>query len=257
MTALKIDGSLRTAASRIPILVRHALAGLLMLATAGAAAAGQTATVSAAASAVTADSTNDAQIASAQVRAPVGFSSAAPNQTLFSDPPRDAEILGCGILSQPLAPTSARADADENRALGQALAQYGDSQRGDALRDAVGPLTDFIKTRPRSRWCAALYMNLGVIYRQTGHLSKAMASWQRAWDLSNNATDSKARAIADYSVGELAEFEAYLGRMETLAPLLAEVKGRPMHGSGASKISDASQGLAEMRTHPGNAFLCG
>ena len=115
----------------------------------------------------------------------------------------------------------------ENRALGRALIQYEDRCSQGALLDAVGPLTGFLRAHPASRWRAALYLNLGIIYRRTGHMSKALDAWQRAWDLSKHATEPNARAIADYSVGQLAEFEAYLGRMETLAPLLAEVKGPP------------------------------
>jgi RHS repeat-associated protein len=195
---------------------------------------------------------------------PLGTANAAAQLSLpasdrpaFSDPPTDAEILGCGILPQPLAPTGGTADADENQALGKALVQYEDSQRGGAPRDAVGPLTDFLESHRASRWRAALYLNLGLIYRQTGHMSKAMAAWQQAWDLSKGATEANARAVADYAVGQLANFEAYLGRMELLAPLLAEVKGRPMHGSGAALVSDAAQGLAEMRTRPEASFRCG
>ncbi len=88
-------------------------------------------------------------------------------------------------------------------------------------------------------------------------MSKALTAWRQAWALSKFAQEPKARAIADYSVGELAEFEAYLGRVERLGPLLKEVRNRPMHGSGAENISNASQGLAEMRTHPEDAFRCG
>jgi RHS repeat-associated protein len=175
----------------------------------------------------------------------------------FSNPPTDAEILAGGILPQPLAPMSGKADAQENRTLVRQLLRYQDAQRAGALRDAVGPLTDFLRSYPGSRWRAALYLNLGIIYRQTGHLSKAMAAWQRAWDLSKGASETNAHAIADYSVGELAEFEAYLGRMEQLAPLLAAIKERPLHGTGAENISNASQGLAEMRTRPQDAFRCG
>jgi YD repeat-containing protein len=183
--------------------------------------------------------------------------SAASEGPHFPDPPSDLEILVSGVLPQPLAPVGGTPDAAENRSLGRALIQYQDSLRRGAMPDAVGRLRDFLRAHPASRWRAALYLNLDVIYRQTGHMSKALEAWQRAWDLSKHATEPKARAIADYSVGELAEFEAYLGRMETLAPLLAEVKGRPMHGSGAANISNASQGLAEMRTRPQDAFRCG
>ncbi|MBV8056363.1 MAG: hypothetical protein JO071_14100, partial [Deltaproteobacteria bacterium] len=192
-----------------------------------------------------------AQVPQALTQAPFA------SRSRFSDPPTDDEILRVGILPQPLAPMGGSMEADENRTLGTALLAYNKSQKSGAFPDAVGPLTDFLKTHPHSRWRAALFMNLGIIYRTTGHMSKTLEAWQRAWDLSKDASDAKARAVADYSVGELAEFEAYLGRFETLAPLLAEVKGRPMHGPGAAKISDASQGLAEMHRWPQDAFRCG
>ena len=175
----------------------------------------------------------------------------------FSDPPTDREMLVSAILPQPLAPGEGTGSADENRALAKALLDYRGSLRAGAARDAVEPLTQFLDAHPASRWRAALYLNLGLIYRQTGHMSKALDAWQTAWDLSKGSSDPKAHAVGDYSVGQLAEFEAYLGRMETLAPLLDEVKGRPMHGAGAEYISNASQGLAEMRLYPEDAFRCG
>jgi RHS repeat-associated protein len=175
----------------------------------------------------------------------------------FSDPPTDREMLVSAILPQPLAPGDGTSSADEDRALAKALLDYRASLRAGATRDAVNPFTQFLEAYSGSRWRAALYLNLGIIYRQTGHMSKALAAWQTAWDLSKASHDLKVHALADYSVGQLAEFEAYLGRMETLAPLLDEVKGRPMHGAGAEYISNASQGLAEMRLYPEDAFRCG
>src|SRR5208282_6110885 len=112
----------------------------------------------------------------------------------------DVEILVSGVLPQPLAPVGGTPDAQENRALAQALIQYQDSLGRGAMPDAVGPLTDFLRSHPASRWRAALCLNLGVIYRRTGHVSKALEAWQRAWDLAKHATEPNARAIADYSV---------------------------------------------------------
>ena len=62
----------------------------------------------------------------------------------FSDPPTDQEILVSGVLPQPLAPVGGKSDAEENRALAQALIQYQESLQQGALPDAVGPLTDFL-----------------------------------------------------------------------------------------------------------------
>ncbi len=174
----------------------------------------------------------------------------------FSDPPTDTEILVSGVLPQPLAPTRNTA-ANENRALAAALTAYLQSGRDGAAPDMVEPLTGFLRAHPGSAWEAALDLSLGLIYRRTGHMSQTMEAWQRAWDLSKHATDPKARAIADYSVGQLAEFEAYLGRMELLVPLLDEVKGRQIHGTGATNIFNARQALAEMHSHPELSFRCG
>jgi YD repeat-containing protein len=175
----------------------------------------------------------------------------------FSDPPTDREFLMAAILPQPLIPLGGTEIAEENRALGQALSRYETSRRDGAPPDALGPLTSFLQAYPDSRWEAGLYLNLGFLYRKTGHMSKALEAWREAWDLSKDASNPKARAVADYAVGELAEFEAYLGRMETLAPLLDQVKGRSMHGAGAQKVSNASQGLAEMHARPEDSFRCG
>jgi RHS repeat-associated protein len=175
----------------------------------------------------------------------------------FSDPPTDQELLVSAILPQPLAPSEEVGSARENQDLAKALLEYRSSLQGGAALDAITPLTQFLEAHPGSRWNAALYLNLGLIYRRTGHMAKALASWQTAWNLSKASSDPKVHAVADYAVGQLAEFEAYLGRMESLAPLLDEVKGRAMHGAGAEYISNASQGLAEMRLYPGNAFRCG
>ncbi len=195
-------------------------------------------------------------IAAATSSSPAVASSLPGSRPYFSDPPTDQEILVSGILPQPLVPAG-QTTVDENRALARALIEYQQWIRGGAASDQLSPITGLIRDHQGSRWEPALEVSLGIIYRRTGHMSKAMDAWQRAWDLTKNSSDRNARAIADYSVGKLAEFEAYLGRVETLGPLLDEVKGRPIHGTGATNISNASQGLAEMRTHPGDAFRCG
>jgi len=195
-------------------------------------------------------------IATATSSLPAAASSISDSGPHFSDPPTDQEILASGILPQPLLPTG-QTTADENRELVRALTEYQRWVRPDARPEDLSPITGFIRDYPGSRWEPALDVSLGIIYRRAGLMSKAMESWQRGWDLTKDSTDRNKRAIADYAVGKLAEFEAYLGRVETLGPLLDEVKGRPIHGTGATNISDASQGLAEMRTNPGDAFRCG
>lgn len=119
-------------------------------------------------------------LASAHVLTRVEYAAMPTDLPHFSDSPTEQELLVSGVLPQPLAPVGGTPSADENRKLANALTKYLRSQESGALRDAVGPLTDFLKTHSQSPWRAALYMNLGLIYRQTGHMSKTLRAWRQA-----------------------------------------------------------------------------
>src|SRR5262245_56961625 len=100
-----------------------------------------------------------------------------PTPLSFSAVPTDAEFLRTGLFSEPLAPVSATS-SDENRDLAQAVLAYRDAVRKSGASDAVEPLLSFLDAHPKSVWKPALQLNLGIIYRQTGHFSKALAIWQ-------------------------------------------------------------------------------
>jgi hypothetical protein len=68
-------------------------------------------------------------------------------------------------------------------------------RRGD--RDEVEAIEDFVRVHPQSAWKPALQVNLGAIYRRTGHFSKALETWQAAWDDSKGFTDLNGRAVGD------------------------------------------------------------
>jgi tetratricopeptide (TPR) repeat protein len=163
--------------------------------------------------------------------------------------------LSLGSFALPLVPAGSTTP-DENRALARALTAYqaAAAQSGD---DAVAPLTEFLQAHRDSAWKPALLVNLGAIYRQTGHFSKALQSWQDAWDSTKRSHDPHGRALADAAVGQLSQFQAYLGRKEELEPLLAEIKRRPLRGSGAEQVSEAAHALADMQAAPELAFKCG
>ena len=198
------------------------------------------------------DSTRDAEDSSTnlRVRSPRSRTSAVPAPR-YSDPPTDRELFTSGF-PEPLAPLAATTP-EGNRELAAALEAHSQSTNPDD----VTALTAFIERHPRSPWNTALLVNLGLTYRRTGNFSKALDAWRRAWDLSRNTTDPKARALADRAVGELAVFLAYLGRHEELEPLLAEIRERPMRGPATELIANASAGLALMHERPEVAFLCG
>ncbi|HEY3822479.1 MAG TPA: RHS repeat-associated core domain-containing protein [Polyangiaceae bacterium] len=173
----------------------------------------------------------------------------------FSDPPSDDEIVRSGLFAQPLVPVGPTT-AEENRDLAATLISYEGDTRG-GREEGLQVLTRFLAAHPGSAWKPALLVDLGAIYRRTGHFSKALATWQGAWDISKQLTDPNGRAVGDVAIAYLSQFEAYLGRKETLAPLLEEAKARPIRGSAAELVSESRRGLADMLTKPEMAFKCG
>ncbi|MGH7283982.1 MAG: tetratricopeptide repeat protein [Polyangiaceae bacterium] len=185
-----------------------------------------------------------------------GARAATPSQLRFSDPPRDAEFLRTGLFAQPLVPIGATTE-DENRDFSRAIATYDQARRQGAESDALASLAGFAAAHPKSAWRPSLLLDLGAVYRETGHFSKALETWQAAWDATKNLTDSNGRALGDASIAALSQFEAYLGRKELLAPLLEEAKHRAMHGTAAELVSESARGLADMNDTPETAFRCG
>jgi RHS repeat-associated protein len=174
-----------------------------------------------------------------------------PTTITFSDPPQDSEFLRVHFFAEPLIPIGGHTTPAENRALAAALTSYAKGH------SSVGSLTGFLSQYPSSPWKASLLVDLGVIYRNTGYWSKALAAWEEAWKLSKSATTRPATGIADRAVGEIAELNARLGRFDRLQALFAEIDKRPMHGMGAQKVAGAKQGMWMMLNHPDRSFRCG
>jgi hypothetical protein len=179
-----------------------------------------------------------------------------PTEFSFSPQPIDAEFLRTGLFAEPLAPVAATTP-EENRALAQALLTYRDAVRAVGADDAVEPLLAFLSAYPASPWKPALQLNLGMIYRQTGHFSKALNTWQTAWKDTQGLSDPRGRAFANAIVARLSQLEAYLGRKELLQPLLDSIQTRPIGGTAKQLITDSHTGLYHMLYMPGESFRCG
>ncbi len=146
---------------------------------------------------------------------------------------------------------------DENRDLARALVAYQEATRKNGVPDAVEPLLAFLASHPASVWKPALQLNLGIIYRETGHFSKALSTWQAGWQGSKGLKTRNGRLLANDMVAQLSQLEAYLGRDELLKPLLASIKGREVGGTAAQLLTDSRTGLYEMIHDPGSSFRCG
>jgi hypothetical protein len=88
----------------------------------------------------------------------------------FSADPTDDELFHARIFEEPLIPSDAPAVSGENQALARALQAY----LGAGGRDALGSLRSFLATYGSTRWRASLLTSIGLVYRRTGHLSRAL-----------------------------------------------------------------------------------
>jgi RHS repeat-associated protein len=179
-----------------------------------------------------------------------------PSEMSFSSPPLDAEFLRTGLFAEPLAPV-ASTTAQENRDLARSLFAYREAMETSGAIDAVEPLLQFLATHPASAWTPALQLNLGIIYRRTGHFSKALDIWEAGWSDAQLSSDPHGRALANAMVARLSQLEAYLGRKELLQPLLDSIQGRPVGGTAAQLITDSRTGMYDMVYHPEESFRCG
>ncbi len=179
-----------------------------------------------------------------------------PAALSFSPAPADGEFLRTGLFAEPLAPVAATT-AEENGDLAQAVLAYRDAVQYAGGSDAVEPLLSFLAAHPASAWKPALQLNLGIIYRQTGHFSQALDVWQSGWNDAQALSDPHGRALANAIVARLSQLEAYLGRKELLEPLLDSIHSRPVGGTAAQLLTDSHTGLYDMVYHPEASFRCG
>ncbi len=179
------------------------------------------------------------------------LSLAAKSAIAAFNPPSELSRLA-SQFEEPLVATGT-ASPKEDEALLHALRSY----RDRAIEDDFTSLIDFLKHQPNSAWRVALLTNLGLSYYHYGYFSKAIDSWQQAWQVGKLFTEPRAKALVDRAVGELARMHARLGHADELETLFRELADRPVSGPATEAIAGAREGLAVMRNDPGIAYLCG
>jgi hypothetical protein len=172
---------------------------------------------------------------------------------MFSTNPTVQDIFLMRFFVEPLVPIGADPTQSENTALATALLAY--SKR--SAPDDFSSLTAFLDNYPKSPWSVSLLTNLGLEYYHTGHYSKTLEVWARAWELGRAATDLMGKATADRAVGELASMHARLGQMTELDALLKSIEGRTFSGPATEMITSAREGLWNMENRPEISFRCG
>ncbi len=171
----------------------------------------------------------------------------------FSSRPSTQDLMSARIFEEPLVPIGEPSTQEENTDLARALETYlaiGEPSRLEAL-------IAFLGVHPQSPWRASIMVNLGIVYRHSGYLTRSLNAWEEAWALAKQTKDERGQGVALRALGELAELNARLGRVERLETLLGESDGLVVTGLATEKLAGAREGLHLMRTRPDRAFRCG
>ena len=169
-----------------------------------------------------------------------------PLRPVLSAEPSDQELFKARIFEEPFVPVGGPSTPDDNRRLGQAIQAF--VEAGDRLD--LGPFERFLWDNDSSPWRASLLVGMGAAYLNAGRFTRAVRSWQEAWNLSKGEDDQRSRAIADRALGELARLRALHGQVTEAELLLREAEGRRMRGSAVEKLNDARAQLVAVREHP-------
>lgn len=167
----------------------------------------------------------------------------------FSSPPTDVELHRVRVFVQPLTPVGRATTIAENRALAEAIRGYvqevptgqpNDMQRFEA----------FLRRFPDSPWRPSLLLNLGEVYRRSGLVSRALETWDEAWQLTRAATDANGRSVAAAAVADWCELGARLGHVDAVEQRLLEIRDRDLGGAAGVKVSNAAMQITVLRQHP-------
>src|SRR6266511_519658 len=178
-----------------------------------------------------------------------------PPPTVFSlsASPSDAELTRARIFAEPLVPMPHGTTPAENRALARAIDEY--AQIGQS--EMVAPLLTFLAQYPQSAWRPSLLANLGTVYRANGYLGKALNAWEQAWIASKAETDLRAKAVADFALGEWLDLSAKVGHADAIEGRFAEIGGRNVTGRAAQKLGMAREAFWVLRFHHEEAAASG
>ena len=173
--------------------------------------------------------------------------------TRFSAQPSSAEISNARIFDEPLIPMGGEPSIEENLALADALTTYANRTNFDDFTSITGFLDRF----PDSKWSGSLLLHLGTEYYNSGYYSRAMTTWEAAWQRCKNINAGPGKAQADRALGELARMYSKLGRLSELTTLLQSTKDRDLEGPATRMVMTAKDSVWMMQNHPEFSFRCG
>jgi len=163
------------------------------------------------------------------------------------------DIFALSVFSEPLVPVGEKPTPNDNRALLDALKQYGQRK---TIEDNSA-LTNWLANNLDNPWRVALMTNMGIGYYKNGYFSKALDIWDQAWREGKEEKSPRGKAVVDRALGELVRMHARIGHVDRLKELFKELEGRTLVGAANQYVANAKDGLWMMENEPGVSFLCG
>jgi RHS repeat-associated protein len=164
-----------------------------------------------------------------------------------------AALFSRRTLPEPLVPLTSEVSEKDCDKLAVAL----DVFERRTQSDDFSQLESYLKANPKSPWRLAVLTNLGLLQYHAGYFSRCLITFRAAWDAGKDATDPKAKALADRAAGEYTKMLARLGRYPELKAFLKEVQDRQFVGQATELVVAGKEGAALMETRPDMAFRCG
>ncbi len=169
----------------------------------------------------------------------------------FSAVPTNQEIFRARTFSEPLLPVG-ETTGEQNRLLSEAILSY--VKKGTA--DDIAPFESYLASQPTSAWRASILANLGTVYRRTGRITKALATYTTAWNLAKDATGPEV-GVADYAMGQSLEMLSSLGQADMIEAQVKLVGEHVLRGPAGSKYNMARFTLSQLRKHPTHVIPSG
>ena len=167
--------------------------------------------------------------------------------------PSDEELMCVRLFIEPLAPMAGAVVAGENAALARAVETFAArTKQGD-----VSALSAFVTAFPKSRWAAAIFLNMGILQYKNGEFSQVLNDYDCAWELSKSASARPATFIRDRAAAEAGRMNARLGNRAWVDLFLTETDKLNIDGTAGEVLRHTREADAMMHSAPEKAFMCG
>ena len=179
------------------------------------------------------------------------LASGLPVGVLAQNPGGYSEPSFYGLFQEPPMVTGT-ATPSELADLSVALQQYKTAH--DPMQTEA--IENFLSAHPHSAWKNSLWLNLGLIYQQSGRYSDAIQAYEQASEGIRVLKNHDMSVLSDRIYAAQLSLHTQLGHQQQVEQLL-KLTGSHQSGIADASIAQAKRGLWEMQNNPQESLRCG